>query len=30
VSVDNFMSSPRYDEIVEELKVTNASSSAQS
>jgi len=25
VSVDNFMSSPRYDEIVEELKITNGS-----
>ena len=24
VSVDNFMSSPKYDEIVEELKITNA------
>jgi PTS system mannitol-specific IIC component len=27
ISVANFMSSPKYDEIVEELKVTNATSS---
>jgi mannitol PTS system EIICBA or EIICB component len=30
VSVDNFMNSPKYDEIVEELKVTNAHGAASS
>ena len=28
MSVDNFMNSPKYDEIVEELKITNAQGSS--